>query len=80
MMTHRQVPDLPEEDPDVRGGGQAHEDRRYRGDNEEQVGGVLQRHHELMVIECVGCVCRCLAVSAASMTSVLHECQKIEAG
>jgi hypothetical protein len=36
-MGATQVPDLPEEDPDVRGGGQAHEDRHYRGDNEEQV-------------------------------------------
>jgi hypothetical protein len=35
-----QVPDLPEEDPDVRGGGQAYEDRAYRGDTEEQVWAV----------------------------------------
>ncbi|KAF8061951.1 HDAC1 [Scenedesmus sp. PABB004] len=28
------IPDLPEEDPDVRGGGQDHEDRRTNGDGE----------------------------------------------
>lgn len=38
LLLPLQVPDLPEEDPDVRGGGAAYEDRRYRNDGgEEQV-------------------------------------------
>lgn len=39
-----QVPDLPEENPDVRGGGPAYDDRRYRGDTEEQVRPRDQLH------------------------------------
>lgn len=40
-----ELPELPEQDPDVRGGGQAYEDRRVRHDNDydtddEEVGGV----------------------------------------
>jgi histone deacetylase 1/2 len=37
------IPDLPEEDLDARGGGQAHEDRRHHGDDEAQAESDAQR-------------------------------------
>jgi hypothetical protein len=60
-----QVPDLPDEDPDVRGGGQAYEDRHYRGDTEEQVSEGHQHTPAVRLVMMGSSVgARCLRVHA----------------
>lgn len=67
LVCNLQIPDLPDEDPDVCGGGQAHEDRRHNGDDDTQADSEgQQRKGGVAVVkqEVAGEVAPCLPSAA----------------